>query len=105
MDFLNMVDGILMDGWSKQKLQNDILVVPIFVFEDCKNQLIKEIQKKQFIILMKQQINIAKKFSGSEGTNASYNSIFIVNSLTKTISAVIALQLVSLEKWNFNEPI
>lgn len=54
---------------------------------------------------MKQQMNIAKKFSGSEGTNASYNFIFIVNSLAKTITAVIALQLVSLEKWNFNEPI
>ena len=54
---------------------------------------------------MKQQINIAKKFSGSEGTNASYNSIFIVNSLAKTITAMIALKLVSLGKWNFNEPI
>ena len=53
---------------------------------------------------MKQQINIAKKFSGSEGTNASYNFIFIVNSLAKTITAMIALQLVSLGKWNFNEP-
>ncbi|MFH6971251.1 hypothetical protein [Flavobacterium petrolei] len=60
---------------------------------------------KQFIILLKQQINIAKKFSGSEGTNASYNSIFIVNSLAKTITAMIALKLVILGKWNFNEPI
>lgn len=59
----------------------------------------------QFIILMKQQINVAKKFSGSEGTNASYNSIFNVNSLAKTITAMIALKLVSLGKWNFNEPI
>lgn len=32
----------------------------------------------QLIILMKQQINIAKEFLGFEGTNASYNSIFIV---------------------------
>ena len=62
MDFLNMVDGILMDWWRKLKLYNDILVGLIFVFEDCKNQLIKEIQKKQFVILLKQQINIAKKF-------------------------------------------
>ena len=62
MDFLNMVDAILMDWWRKQKLQNDILVEIIFVFVGCKNQLIKEIQKKQFIILLKQQINIAKKF-------------------------------------------
>jgi len=52
---------------------------------------------------MKQQINIAKKFSGSEGTNASYNPIFIANSLAKTITAMIALKLVSLGKWNFNE--
>ena len=54
---------------------------------------------------MKQQINIVKKFSGSEGTNASYNSIFIVNSLAKTITVMIALKLGSLGKWNFNEPI
>ncbi|MDV3550282.1 hypothetical protein CMU66_18360 [Elizabethkingia anophelis] len=54
---------------------------------------------------MKQQINIAKKFSGAEGTNASYNSIFIVNSLAKTIKAMIALNLVRLGKWNFNETI
>tara|TARA_R110002033_G_scaffold96019_1_gene144957 strand:+ start:4392 stop:4583 length:192 start_codon:yes stop_codon:yes gene_type:complete len=63
------------------------------------------LKPKQFIILLKQQINIAKKFSGSEGTNASYNSIFIVNSLAKTITAMIALKLVILGKWNFNEPI
>ena len=75
------------------------------MFVDCKNHLIKEIQKKQFIILLKQQINIAKKFSGSEGTNASLNSIFIVNSLVKTITAMIALKLVCLGKWNVNEPI
>ena len=104
MDFLNIVDGILMDWQRKQKLQNNILVGLIFVFVDCENQLIKEIQKKQFIILLKQQINIAKKFSGSEGTNASHNSIFIVNSLAKTITAMIALKQVSLGKWNFNEP-
>ena len=54
---------------------------------------------------MKQQMNIAKKFSGSEENNASYNSIIIVNSLAKTITAMIALKLVSLGKWNFNEPI
>ena len=59
----------------------------------------------QFIILLKQKISIAKKFSGSQGTNASYNSIFIVNSLAKIITAMIALKLVSLGKWNFNEPI
>ena len=47
---------------------------------------------------MKQQINIAKKFSGSEGTNASYDFIFIVNSLAKTITVMIALKLVSLGK-------
>jgi hypothetical protein len=62
------------------------------VFEGCKNQLIKEIQKKQFIILIKQQMNIAKKFSGSEGNNAARNFIFIVNSLAKTITAMIALK-------------
>ncbi|WP_312825762.1 hypothetical protein [Epilithonimonas sp.] len=41
----------------------------------------------------------------SEGTNISHNSNFIVNSLAKTITAMIALKLVSLGKWNFNEPI
>lgn len=49
MDFLNMVDGILMDWWRKLKLYNDILVAPIFVFVDCKNQLIKEIQKSSLL--------------------------------------------------------
>ena len=55
MDFLNMVDGILMDWWRKLKLYFDILVGLIFVFVDCKNQLIKEIRKSSAanIVLLK----------------------------------------------------
>ena len=40
-------------------------------------------------------MNIAKKFSGSEGNNAARNFIFIINSLAKTITAMTALQLVA----------
>jgi len=40
-----------------------------------------------------------------EGTTAPYNTIFNVASLTKPITAMVALKLVSLGKWNLDEPI
>jgi CubicO group peptidase (beta-lactamase class C family) len=41
----------------------------------------------------------------SEGNSAPYNTIFNVASLTKPITAMVALRLVSLGKWNLDEPI
>jgi CubicO group peptidase (beta-lactamase class C family) len=40
-----------------------------------------------------------------KGTTAPYNTIFNVASLTKPITAVVTLKLVSLGKWNLEEPI
>jgi hypothetical protein len=41
----------------------------------------------------------------SKGISAPYNTIFNVASLTKPITAMVALKLVSLGKWNLDEPI
>ncbi|MFT3903524.1 MAG: serine hydrolase [Niabella sp.] len=41
----------------------------------------------------------------SKGNAAPYNTIFNVASLTKPITAMVALKLVSLGKWNLDEPI
>ncbi len=40
-----------------------------------------------------------------EGVSAPYNTIFNVASLTKPITAMVALQLVTSGKWNLDEPI
>jgi CubicO group peptidase (beta-lactamase class C family) len=40
-----------------------------------------------------------------KGTSAPYNTIFNVASLTKPITAIVTLKLVSLGKWNLDEPI
>jgi CubicO group peptidase (beta-lactamase class C family) len=39
------------------------------------------------------------------GVSAPYNTIFNVASLTKPVTAIVALKLVSLGKWNLDEPI
>lgn len=41
----------------------------------------------------------------TKGVSAPYNTIFNVASLTKPITAMVALKLVSLGKWNLDEPI
>ena len=41
----------------------------------------------------------------SKGVSAPYNTIFNVASLTKPVTAIVALKLVSLGKWNLDEPI
>lgn len=41
----------------------------------------------------------------TEGVSAPYNTIFNVASLTKPLTAMVALKLVSLGKWNLDEPI
>jgi CubicO group peptidase (beta-lactamase class C family) len=41
----------------------------------------------------------------SKGISAPYNTIFNVASLTKPVTAIVALKLVSLEKWGLDEPI
>ncbi|MGV8993669.1 MAG: serine hydrolase [Flavobacterium sp.] len=41
----------------------------------------------------------------TQGVAAPYNTIFNVASLTKPITALVALKLVSLGKWNLDEPI
>lgn len=41
----------------------------------------------------------------SKGISAPYNTIFNVASLTKPVTAMVALKLVSLGKWNLDEPV
>ena len=41
----------------------------------------------------------------SEGNSAPYNTIFNVASLTKPITAMVTLKLISLGKWNLDEPL
>lgn len=41
----------------------------------------------------------------TEGVSAPYNTIFNVASLTKPVTAMVALKLVSLGKWNLDEPV
>ncbi|MET0759350.1 MAG: serine hydrolase [Flavobacterium sp.] len=41
----------------------------------------------------------------TKGNSAPYNTIFNVASLTKPVTAMVALKLVSLSKWNLDEPI
>ncbi|MNU74238.1 D-alanyl-D-alanine carboxypeptidase precursor [compost metagenome] len=50
-----------------------------------------------------QQINVFGEIT--KGNAAPYNTIFNVASLTKPITALVALKLVSLGKWNLDEPI
>jgi len=41
----------------------------------------------------------------SKGVSAPYNTIFNVASLTKPVTAIVALKLVSLGKWSLDEPV
>ncbi|HMB63975.1 MAG TPA: serine hydrolase [Eudoraea sp.] len=41
----------------------------------------------------------------AKGISAPYNTIFNVASLTKPVTAIVALKLVSLGKWNLDEPV
>jgi CubicO group peptidase (beta-lactamase class C family) len=41
----------------------------------------------------------------SKGVTAPYNTIFNVASLTKPVTAIVALKLISLGKWNLDEPV
>lgn len=41
----------------------------------------------------------------SKGISAPYNTIFNVASLTKPVTALVALRLISLGKWNLDEPL
>ncbi len=41
----------------------------------------------------------------TKGTSAPYNTIFNVASLTKPITAMVALRLASMGKWNLDEPV
>ncbi|TRX01740.1 serine hydrolase [Flavobacterium gawalongense] len=41
----------------------------------------------------------------TKGVSAPYNTIFNVASLTKPVTAMVALKLVSLGKWNLDEPV
>lgn len=50
-----------------------------------------------------QQIKVYGKLS--KGKTAPYNTIFNVASLTKPVTAIVALKLVSLGKWDLDEPI
>jgi CubicO group peptidase (beta-lactamase class C family) len=50
-----------------------------------------------------QQVNVFGEIK--KGITAPYNTIFNVASLTKPITAMVALKLVSLGKWNLDEPI
>lgn len=49
------------------------------------------------------QINVYGEIS--EGISAPYNTIFNVASLTKPVTAMVALKLVSQGKWNLDEPV
>lgn len=40
----------------------------------------------------------------TQGVSASYNTIFNVASLTKPVTAMVALKLASLGKWSLDEP-
>ena len=50
-----------------------------------------------------QQIKVYGEIT--QGVSAPYNTIFNVASLTKPVTAMVALKLVSLGKWNLDEPI
>lgn len=50
-----------------------------------------------------QQVNVFGEIS--KGVSAPYNTIFNVASLTKPVTAIVTLRLVSLGKWNLDEPI
>lgn len=50
-----------------------------------------------------QQIKVYGEIT--KGVAAPYNTIFNVASLTKPVTALVALKLVSLDKWNLDEPI
>jgi CubicO group peptidase (beta-lactamase class C family) len=41
----------------------------------------------------------------AKGVSALYNTIFNVASLTKPVTAIVALKLVSLGKWNLDEAV
>lgn len=49
------------------------------------------------------QIKVFGKIA--KGQSAPYNTIFNVASLTKPVTAIVALKLVSLGKWNLDEPV
>ena len=74
----------LTGNWLKE---NHINTLGLGIIEDGKLQQIKVFGKN------------------SQGNAAPYNSIFNVASLTKPITAMVALRLTSLGKWNIDEPI
>ena len=50
-----------------------------------------------------QQIKVSGEIT--KGISAPYNTIFNVASLTKPVTAIVALKLVSLGKWDLEEPL
>ncbi len=51
------------------------------------------------------QLQQIKVYGDIDGETAPYNAIFNVASLTKPVTAIVALKLVSLGKWDLDEPI
>mgnify|MGYP002783412675 CR=1 FL=1 len=77
-------NDVEIEKWLKE---NKILTLGIGVIENGKLQQVKVFGEI------------------SKGISAPYNTIFNVASLTKPVTAMVALKLVSLGKWNLDEPI
>lgn len=81
---------------------------PIF---DNDSEIEKWLKEKKIPILgigviKNGKLNQVKVFGEiTEGIAAPYNTIFNVASLTKPVTAIVALKLVSARKWNLDEPL
>lgn len=77
----------LTDNWEQLLKDNRIPTLGLGIIEDGKLTEIKVYGKL------------------NDKTSASYNSLFNVASLTKPVTAITILRLVSLGKWNLDEPL
>ncbi|PTT73381.1 MULTISPECIES: serine hydrolase [unclassified Chryseobacterium] len=93
------------DHQTESKKENEI---PIFDNDKAIEKWLKEnkVPTLGLGVIEKGKLKQIKVFGEiSKGVSAPYNTIFNVASLTKPVTAMIALKLVSLGKWNLDEPV
>ena len=90
-------------AYENKKIENSIF--------DNENQIEKWLKEHKVPtlgigVIEKGKLQQVKVFGEiTKGISAPYNTIFNVASLTKPVTAMVALKLISLGKWNLDEPV
>lgn len=95
-------------SFDHQAYENKTIEKPIFDNDTAIEKWLKEnkIPTLGIGVIENGKLQQVKVFGEiAKGVSAPYNTIFNVASLTKPVTALIALKLVSLGKWNLDEPI